>query len=335
MRIRVVHALISIAAVGFTVAARIQEPIAPPHDARYVLSDGAIYIVGSDGLQGILTRLNELFARKHPGFKFRLLLKGSSYTAMGGITAGVSAFAPMDREAWPLEIRPFRQAYGYEPTAIRIARIGYSAPGRPRPPAIYVNSRNPLPGLTIEQVARIFTTGGAKGDLTQWSQLGAKGTRAGRAIHVYGPRDDGGYATGLRHTLMESRPFSRRYESLPTDADIIRAVADDPYGIALVGPHNAKDLLLTARMLPLAEKEGAAYSTAGYDDVMAGRYPLSPVLHIYVNRAPGKPLEPWIREYLRLALSSEGQEVIRLMSKSEGLFPLTREEAERELAKLD
>jgi hypothetical protein len=29
-----------------------------------------------------------------------------------------------------------------------------------------VNARNPLPGLTLEQVARVFNTGGIDGDLT-------------------------------------------------------------------------------------------------------------------------------------------------------------------------
>lgn len=73
-------------------------PVALPKDAPYVLADGSIYIVGSDGMEEILTKFNELFVKTHPGFKFKLLRTGSS-TALGGIIAGVSAFAPLDREA--------------------------------------------------------------------------------------------------------------------------------------------------------------------------------------------------------------------------------------------
>ena len=117
-----------------------------PKNAPYVLSDGSVYIVGTDGMQEILKEFNQLFIQTHPGFKFKMLLKGSS-TGIGGLTAGVSAFAPMGRAAWPLEVRPFRQVYSYEPTDIHIGRDGYTASGRISPPAIYVNARNSLGAL--------------------------------------------------------------------------------------------------------------------------------------------------------------------------------------------
>ena len=45
----------------------------------------------------LLNKFNGLFTQTHPGIKFTMLLKGSS-TGIGGLTAGVSAFAPMGRE---------------------------------------------------------------------------------------------------------------------------------------------------------------------------------------------------------------------------------------------
>jgi phosphate transport system substrate-binding protein len=51
-----------------------------------------------------------------------------------------------------------------------------------------------------------------------------------------------------------------------------------------------------------------------------------------VNRPPGKALEPKTREFLKLVLSREGQQVIA----DEGVYlPLTAEVVREELAKLE
>jgi phosphate transport system substrate-binding protein len=54
-----------------------------------------------------------------------------------------------------------------------------------------------------------------------------------------------------------------------------------------------------------------------------------------VNRAPGKPMEPWIREYLLLALSKDGQEIISSMTASDGFIALDPKDIPAELKKLD
>ena len=59
------------------------KPVVLAKDASYVLPDGSIYIVGNDGMEEMLEKFNALFAKTHPGFKFTILLKGSS-TGIGG-----------------------------------------------------------------------------------------------------------------------------------------------------------------------------------------------------------------------------------------------------------
>jgi len=309
-------------------------PVAVPGDASYVRSDGSVYIVGNDGMEEMLNKLNELFAKTHPGIKFTMQLKGSS-TGIGGLTAGVSAFAPMGREAWPTDVSGFREAFGYLPLDIRVGYDAYTRPQHKNPPAIYVNAKNPLAGLTTAQITRIFTEGAAKGDITYWSQLGLKGEWVKRAIHLYGPPDEGGLATSLRTTLMEKHPFRHGYEALPKLADIVDAVAADPFGIALVGFFDAATVP-GVKLVPLAENEGGPFASPSYDEVHAGRYPYSPYLHFYVNRAPGKPLDPFVREYLRLVLSTEGQAIIAAQKDSdEGYVPLDPGALAAELAKLE
>ena len=288
---------------------------------------------GSDGSEAILAEFNKLFVTTHPGFQFTLSTKGLPAIALYGIITGKSPLALVDREIWPLEARPFRQTFGYDPTDVRIGRVGYSAPGRNNPPGIYVNAKNALAGLTIEQVARIFTTAG-NGDISRWEELGMTGEWMDRVIHIYGPRDDGGFASAIRHAKMSGFPFASRYEPLSTNAEIMRAVAADQYGIALMDSCDAQPFSQAVKMLPLANRDGAPFSGASYEEVLAGLYPLSPYVHLYMNCVPGKPCDSLVKEYARLALSSEGQAVIAAQKDVRGYVPLSPNEVAEESTKL-
>jgi phosphate transport system substrate-binding protein len=311
------------------------KPVAIPGDAGYVQADGAVYIVGNDGMEDILDKFNALFAQTHPGVKFRMLLKGSS-TGIGGLTAGVSAFAPMGRDAWGTDVSGFKEMYGFRPFDIHIGYDGYTRAGHKNPPAVYVNAKNPLAGVTLEQLARVFTSGQPAGDITRWRQLGVKGEWAKRAIHVYGQQDDGGGATAIRKASFGGRAFTREYEELAKPCEVVNAVAEDPYGIGLAGFCDAAKTSPDVKVLPLAWKAGAPFATPAYDDVRAGRYPLAVHMRLYAVRKPGQPLDPLVKEYARLVLSKEGQAIIAAQKDSEeGFVPLNDAEIEDQLKRLE
>jgi len=70
--------------------------------------------------------------------------------------------------------------------------------------------------------------------------------------------------------------------------------------------------------------------------VLAGKYPFSLCLYLYVNRAPAKSLESLVKEYERLVLSREGQAIIAAQKDSEKCYaPLSAREVAAELAKLE
>jgi phosphate transport system substrate-binding protein len=64
---------------------------------------------------------------------------------------------------------------------------------------------------------------------------------------------------------------------------------------------------------------------------VARKYPLARFLYLYVNKAPGKALDPLVEEFLKLVYSREGQEVVL----KDGYLPLTAAIVGEELAKLD
>jgi phosphate transport system substrate-binding protein len=68
-------------------------------------------------------------------------------------------------------------------------------------------------------------------------------------------------------------------------------------------------------------------------DLTANRYPYGRDLYIYIRREPGTSFDPLIKEYMRLILSKQGQEIIAQDTK--GYLPLNAEDVKTELEKLD
>jgi len=314
----------------------------------YVLSDGSIYIAGNDLMTPIIAELNARFQQTHPGFKFTMQLFGSGL-GLSGITAGKSALGPMARDPNIQEIGAFTSRYGYPPLDIRIGwdntpDADHFPPGK-FPPAVWVNARNPVPSLTLREVAGIFTAGSAGGDITRWGQIsgdeGAVGANGGdwakRAIHVYLPILRGLPIVSTTRYRLGGLPWSTRVEYLPMGEDVINAVANDPFGIGLIGwfPTDEgwdrqTELGAKVRLLPLAEDRDAKVSHGGVGDL----YPLAGGLHLLVNRPPGQPIEPWLKAYLTMALSPEGQALIASLTKTDGFIPLEPDDLAVQLKKL-
>jgi phosphate transport system substrate-binding protein len=86
---------------------------------------------------------------------------------------------------------------------------------------------------------------------------------------------------------------------------LVDRVAADRYGIGYSG---LSYLDAGVKVLAL-DAGGAAYSPT-YENVAAASYPLSRVMFLNLNRAPGKPLNPALEEFLRFILSREGQRIV-------------------------
>ena len=348
------NTLMGVAILGmgfaFTVLAQEEQPALPHYishavpspvaNAPYLQEDGTIYVLGNDLVGPYFEALNEIFSKTHPNIKIHLNALGSE-PAIAALTSNVSAFTPMGRDGLRQDLAGFKALHGYEPQSFL---VGYDQspdpdifpPGKV-PSAVWINARNPLPKVTLALAARIFTTGAPGGNVTTWSQLGVKGEWAKREIHVYLPakRDSAFlFIDGLR---LGGRGWTPRTEWVDSSTDVMTAVAQDPFGIGIVGfwpPDSGWDreteLGSKAKLLAMAEDDDAHYSHAGVGDP----YPLTGSIRVYFNAAPGKPLEPWMREYMRLALSKEGQELLQSMAKENGYIVLEPANVLKELAKL-
>ncbi len=84
--------------------------------------------------------------------------------------------------------------------------------------------------------------------------------------------------------------------------------------------------------LALAAVEGGPYIEPTKANFQNRSYPLVESIYIYINRAPGKPVEPKLREFLRYILSRQGQQDV---FQDGGYLPLTAEVLREQLKKIE
>jgi len=99
-------------------------------------------------------------------------------------------------------------------------------------------------------------------------------------------------------------------------ADVVKMVAGDKYAIGYSGIGCLTD---GVRTVPLAATPGGKCYDASPASTYAGNYPLSRYLYIYLNKAPAKPLDPPMLEFVKYILSRDGQtETVK-----SGFYPIT------------
>ena len=309
-----------------TIRAGLPSPSSPARSASYLTTSGAISIVGYNDMREILEALDELFDREHPDAQFALNLKGTR-TAPAALAAGRSLLAPMGAEFSAEELAAYRREVGSDPVSFRIAHDSLDPQARSAPLAIFVPAVNPLPRLTFAQLEQIFAT---RASNLRWGELGLTGDFADRPVHPYGLAANTALGRFMRQHALEGRDFDKRFIGLPESPDVVREVADDPLGIGFAAMNRATHCV---RVVPLSRRQGERPSRGTRADLITGRYPLDRYLLIYVRIPPGGSLDPLARDYLRIALSPEGQRVIA--SGHLGYLPLSDAEAAAQRAKLD
>ncbi len=300
-------------------AARVDAQL-PDYTAASGVS-GNISSVGSDTLANLMTLWAEEFKRFYPNVNIQIQAAGSS-TAPPALTEGTANLGPMSRRMKSKEIEAFEKRHGYKPTPIRVAIDAL---------AVYVNKDNPLDKLTIPQVDAIFSSTrkcGYKEDITRWGQLGLTGAWTNRSIQLYGRNSVSGTYGYFKKKALCKGDFKNTVNEQPGSASVVQAVTASLNGIGYSGIGYKTS---GVKALALAKREGGKYVEATPENAVHGSYPLSRYLYIYVNKHPNKPLDPLVREFIKMVLSRVGQEVV----VKDGYVPLPARVAKKELAKLD
>ena len=271
---------------------------------------GGLTSVGSDTLNNLMTLWAEGFRKAYPNVTVSIEGKGSS-TAPPALMEGTSQFGPMSRPMKAEEIDAFEAKFGYKPTEVS---VGIDAL------AVFAHKDNPLEGLTLKQVDGIFSSTRKAGseDLTEWGQLGLADWK-GRPISLYGRNSASGTYGFFQEHALGKGDFKPTVKEQPGSSAVVQGVGGDLYalGYSGIGYKNS-----AVRALPLAA-DGGEFFEANYDNCLAGDYPLARFLLIYVNKKPGEPLPVTALEFLKFALSKDGQAIV----EKDGYYPLPAEVA--------
>ena len=206
----------------------------------------------------------------------------------------------------------------------------------------------------------LFTGKYARGPETNirtWGQLGLTGDWADRPIQTYGYVAPG-FATNFERQVMHwsvkwNPNFKEYVEAKEATADsagntvvsqrMYEALEKDKYGIGwgalmhvngtCVNPDGSKcPGYRGLKVIALSKTPDSPPVPLTAENVRNRSYPLSRDAYIYVNKAPGRPMDPKVREFIRFVLSREGQQIIQ----KAGIYsPLPAATIREQLKRLD
>ena len=293
-------------------------------------------VVGADIMDEMVLGWVKIYRKQYPRLSLTEDLRASGAGAPG-LVSGKGDLAPVGREMFPAEEKSFVDKYGYKPTPIRVATGSVGSLGKTASSVILVDKDNPIDCLSLPQLDAIYSKTRKLGykEVKTWGDLGAKGDWASRPIHLYGLKPVNGIEQYFKVVAMDGGEYKDNIQFVKgkgfTHAFTVAAedMATPPGGLTYALMANVTP---NVKVLKLATKEGGTCYEPNVENVYSHKYPFSRYVYIYVNKAPGKPLPPKVKEFLKLVLSKEGQQVV---ADERVFIPLQPEVVQEELRKLE
>ncbi|MCC5806710.1 MAG: phosphate ABC transporter substrate-binding protein [Opitutales bacterium] len=281
---------------------------------------GNLNSIGSNTLTVVLQLLAEGFQNEYPNVNIQIQGAGSG-TAPAALIDGTAQIGPSSRPLRPAEIDAFEARYGYKPTEVA---IGIDAL------AVFVHRDNPVEGLSLPEIDAIFSSTNRLGHspIRTWGDAGLSGEWNSRRVSVYGRNSVSGTYGVFRNIALGGGDFDgQRYQEMPGSSAVVQAVGEDRFGIGYSG---VGYLTPGTRAIKVGSEKGGTLYEPSPANAATGDYPISRLLFLYINKAPGEDLDTLTAEFLRYALSAEGQAAV----ERAGFFSLPGEFAVQQRNKL-
>lgn len=323
---------------------------------------GTLRIAGSNYYSD--GKLDELiedgFRSHHPDVRFEYRTP-TALVAIPALYFGLADIAVSRRITFD-DSQAFMRVKGHLPLQLTVATGSYDVPGWNPALGIFVHKDNPLGKLTLQQLDAIFGAERSGGfdtvegwvwradrarprerNIRHWGELGLTGEWADKPINIYGltlkyhqqliiervAMDGGGkWNERLREYSHTTRPDGT---TLTSNAALLADLSADRYGIAYSNMGYVKPEH-RVHGVALAHTEAGPYVAMNLESVRDRSYPLIDELHVYIDREPGQPIAPAVREFARYLLSREGQAAVMQDGK---WLPLTVDIVEEQRKLLD
>jgi phosphate transport system substrate-binding protein len=293
-------------------------------------------------LQQLISFWEEGFRRYHPGVSIQYEMHGTS-SAVPALFTGAGDLAIIGEEIDPAAVAAFERVKHHPPLTIDIMTGSLDVRNFDYAQMFFVHKDNPLARLTLSQLDAVFGGEHLRGprNIRTWGELGLAGEWKDKPITPYGWRIDDSFGIFLEQTLLGgshhwncalrefahiNRPDGTIYDH---GQQILDALSRDRYGIAVSNIRYANS---EVKPLALGLREEGSFYQASKENLIERRYPLARFIPAVVDRPPGMPVDPKVREFLRYILSREGQEAI---NRDGRYLPLNVESVARELKKLE
>lgn len=293
---------------------------------------GVIRIHGTELTQHLIHEWEDAFLKFHPLVRFGDYMLPSGFS---GLVAGTADINVMGHTAWRSDLKSFEEGFGYDPFEVMFATGGFNLRKGNTPAAIiFVNKSNPIAQLSLPQLDGIFgaqRTGGWNGthwstasargpeqDIRTWGQLGLNGAWKDQPIHLFGiDATLSNWSELIQRIVFKGgdkwnpalNEIVRGGVEVPADAQIVSSVANDPYGIGF-NLMRVVEKNPGVKALPIAARDGEPAIAPTAESCYERTYPLVNAVYLYLNRPPGKPLDPRLLEFLKFVLSRDGQQIV-------------------------
>ena len=256
-------------------------------------SGTVIRLTGSDTMVNLNQAWAENYKRAKPEVSVQVA-GGGSGVGIAGLIDGILDIAASSREMEPQEIERATKTAGSAPKAFK---VGLDAL------AVYVHEGNPVPSISIEELAEIYGEGG---QLTKWSQVGVKNAActSDEIIRVSRQNNSGTYVYFREAILGRSREFKLGSIDQSGSKDVVALVSRTPCAIGYSGMAYAT---AGARALPVSKKKGEPGVPPTLETAANNSYPIARPLYLYTRGTP----TPHVQAFIDWALSAPGQQVLQ------------------------
>ncbi len=250
-----------------------------------------ITVKGSDTMVILAQRWAEVYMKKNKNVVIQVT-GGGSGTGISALINGTTDICNSSRPMKKEEKIKLKEKYGSPGIEIKVAVDGLS---------IYVNEKNPINELSVEQVRDIYT-----GKINNWKEVGGPDAK----IIRYSRENNSGTYVYFKDEVLLGADFHPSTQNLPGTAAVVNAVSKDKNGIGYGGAAYGKGI----KELKIKKDSNSPAYAPTIENIRKGLYPISRFLYMYTRTKP----EGEVKKFIDWVLSEEGQKVVSQV----GYFPI-------------
>ncbi|TSA26647.1 MAG: phosphate ABC transporter substrate-binding protein [Bacteroidetes bacterium] len=249
-----------------------------------------VTVKGSDTMVILSQKWAEVFMKSHPDIIIQVT-GGGSGTGISALINGATDICNASRPMKKSEIEKLKERYNTLGVEIPCAKDGIT---------VYINKKNPINELSIQQLSDIFS-----GKVTNWKQVGGSDS----PIKLYGRENSSGTYVFFQEEVVKG-DYAPSCQTLPGTAAVVNAVIKDMNGIGYGGAAYSEGV----KICKVKKDANSSAYEANSENIKKGLYPISRYLYMYTRNRPSGE----IKEFIDWTLGPEGQKMVTEV----GYFPV-------------